>query len=80
MHAPAEHFFDHVCESAVVEYYADRSKRVVYGNVPLGRKLQTRGPRCPEDSHHFVLDEYEGIRHTYIDKVCTKCTRRIPVK
>lgn len=80
MSAPFNRFMSDVMDKAVVERYADGSKRVWLGDVPLGGKVQGRGPRCPEDAHDFVLDSYEGIRGTYVDKVCTKCTRRKPFK
>lgn len=73
-------FLEDIRENAVVRSYDDGSIRVFHGDIPLGRKLQTPGPRCKGGHHKLVIDTYEGLRHEYVDKVCTKCGRRLMVK
>lgn len=76
---PTNCFTRDVMDHAVVETYADRSRRVVFGDIALGRKLQPPGPKCPEGEHTLVTDNYQGVRKVYVDDVCTVCSRRIPV-
>lgn len=78
-------FIQGIFEKSAVRTYSD-SRRVYLrdvpglGDVPLGRKLQLPGPRCRPWRHAFVEDVYPGVRHEYVDKVCTKCDRRKMVK
>lgn len=69
-----------ILAEGVVTLWADGTRRVVWRGVPLGRKLQPPGPKCPEGQHDFERETYEGFRHPYVDKVCRKCPRRVPVK
>lgn len=78
-------FLNDVRENAVVRRCEYGSIRVFCGDTPLGRKLQTEGPRC-KGRHKWVIDLYDGLRYEYVDKVCTNdvapgvpCGRRIPV-
>lgn len=69
----------------VVEFSGvDRSRRVFFGDIPLGRKCQPPGPKCADEAHaegapNMYEDRYKGVRKTYVDRVCRTCNRRIMV-
>lgn len=74
-------FIQGVFNRAVVVDYSD-SRRIILrdvpglGDMPLGRKIQAPGPRCRRWRHEWETDTYPGIRHDYVDRVCTACGRR----
>lgn len=70
---------EEMIDNSVVDTFPDGSRRVRFGEFPLGRKVQSKGPRCSGE-HDFYLDRYPGIRHRYVDRVCRNCTRRVPVR
>ncbi len=72
-------FLEEIREEGVVRKYDDGSIRVFLGDMPLGRKLQTPGPRCKRHTR-WVKDVYDGLRGEYEDKVCLDCGRRIMVR
>lgn len=77
MHEPRNLLTRNVRDNAVVVTEGGY-KRVWWGEIPLGGKVQINGPRC-KFRHDFFIDEYPGVSRTYRDKVCRNCTRRIPL-
>lgn len=75
---PRNAFTRDVIDYGKVKIYDDDSRRVFFADKPLGRKLQAPGVRCSGE-HQWSTDRYPGVRHAYVDKVCTLCHRRIPV-
>lgn len=62
----------------------DNSRRVFFGDRPLGRKIQPPGPKCADSEHaegmpNMYEDRYVGVRKTYVDRVCTACNRRVMI-
>lgn len=82
---------EEMLQQSVVRIYADGSRQVFFGEFPIGGKIQGKGFRCPEDEHEFYIDRYPGLpkrpnskgvvkNHEYVDRACSKCTRRIPIR
>ena len=79
MHEPANLLTRAMRDEAVVRY-SDGYLQVWLGDIPLGGKIQTKGPRCPWwQRHDWEIDEYERLSGLMRDNVCRKCKRRRPL-
>ena len=69
---------DSIRDDSVVVIH-DGHLRIWWGDTPLGGKVQTKGSRCRWWRHDWFIDEYPGVRGTYRDRACQKCSRRKPL-